>query len=148
MLGEMVEKPEKADRFEGSDVRPARERAYRRRSLSIFHRVIFYGFSYLSSPYRLVGALVRAVSFVITSGGDPSPVEALSLEQRRERVEVGVTYLLSLRLMLSDFRNSVLRALAVMMLWSFELGCVPVDRSWEMAPGFRLLRVSGVDQGG
>ena len=89
MLGEMVEKPEKADRFEGSDVRPARERAYRRRSLSIFHRVIFYGFSYLSSPYRLVGALVRAVSFVITSGGDPSPVEALSLEQRRERVEVG-----------------------------------------------------------
>ncbi|CAN7050742.1 unnamed protein product [Brassica rapa subsp. trilocularis] len=141
MLGEMVEKPEKADRFEGSDVRPARERAYRRRSLSIFHRVIFYGFSYLSSPYRLVEALVRAVSFVITSGGDPSPVEALSLEQR-------LTDLLSLRLMLSDFRNSVLRALAVMMLWSFELGCVPVDRSWEMAPVFRLLRVSGVDRSG
>ncbi|CAG7860168.1 unnamed protein product, partial [Brassica rapa] len=31
---------------EGSDVRPARERACRRRSPSIFHRVIFYGFSF------------------------------------------------------------------------------------------------------
>ncbi|KAH0921376.1 hypothetical protein HID58_021394, partial [Brassica napus] len=30
----------KADRVEGSDVRPARERACRRRSPSIFHRVI------------------------------------------------------------------------------------------------------------
>ncbi|KAH0888941.1 hypothetical protein HID58_051370 [Brassica napus] len=70
----------KADRVEGSDVRPARERACRRRSPSIFHRVIFYGFSYSSSPYRLVGALVRALSAVVFSGGDQSPVEALCLE--------------------------------------------------------------------
>jgi len=68
MLGEMVEKPEKADRFEGSDVRPARERACRRRSPSIFHRVIFYGFSYSSSFYRFVGALIRALSAVVFSG--------------------------------------------------------------------------------
>ena len=70
-----------------SDVRPARERACRCGSPLIFHQVLFFGFSYLSSPYRLVGALVRALSVVVTSGGDP--VEALCLEQRREWVEDG-----------------------------------------------------------
>ncbi|KAH0937499.1 hypothetical protein HID58_004960, partial [Brassica napus] len=70
----------KADRVEGSDVRTVRERACRHRSPSIFRRVIFYGFSHLSSPYCIVGALVRALAVVVTSGGDPSPVEALCLE--------------------------------------------------------------------
>ncbi|KAH0890728.1 hypothetical protein HID58_053157 [Brassica napus] len=74
------ERERKADRVEDSDVRPARERTCRRRSPSIFHRVIFYGFSYSSSLYRLVGALVRALSAVVFSGGDQSPVEALCLE--------------------------------------------------------------------
>ncbi|CAG7880576.1 unnamed protein product, partial [Brassica rapa] len=31
---------------------------------------------------------------------------------------------------------------------AFELGGVPVVRSWEMAPGFRLWRFSGVDRSG
>ncbi|KAH0898639.1 hypothetical protein HID58_048207, partial [Brassica napus] len=62
------ERERKSDRVEGSDVRPARERACRRRSPSIFHRVIFYGFSYSSSFYRFVGALIRALSAVVFSG--------------------------------------------------------------------------------
>ncbi|KAH0940672.1 hypothetical protein HID58_000309 [Brassica napus] len=80
----------KADRVEGSDVRTARERACRRRSPSIFRRVIFYGFSHLSSPYRLVGALVRALAVVVTSGGDPSPVEALCLSNDASGWRMGV----------------------------------------------------------
>ncbi|WZZ02341.1 hypothetical protein YC2023_074669 [Brassica napus] len=133
-----------------SDVRPARERACRCGSPLIFHQVLFFGFSYLSSPYRLVGALVRALSVVVTSGGDP--VEALCLEQRREWVEDGggeavssdVGLVWPVELSSEDDRrspvNRCLEGVSGEDGGAIELVGVPVVRSWEMAPGSRLLR--------